>query len=455
MIHRLQFRLMAAFTLVVLVTVGAVFLFVTRSAGGEIQQYEQSGEQFRTSQVVRFLQVYYARQAGWNDIQPFVADIGPQVERRIVLTDSNGIVLADSLGSIIGKNYQPTSGASGVTLIDASSRTNVGTLYITALPDPGTQALVASINRFLLLGGLLAVAIALVVTFVISRRLLAPIRALTVSARRLGHGDFSQRIEATDKSEVGELAIAFNSMTDDLQHAETLRRNVIADTAHELRTPLTNIQGYLEAIKDGVVEPNRTTIDSVYEEVILLSQLVNDLQELATADAGELKMVIQPENITQVINQTVSATLAHANAKGIEMVATLEGDLPYCAIDSRRVSQILHNLLNNAVAYTPTGGTITVTAKRDNKWVEVSVIDTGEGISAEELPNIFERFYRVDKSRTRATGGHGLGLTIAKRLVEAHGGKITVQSEPGKGSRFQFTVPVADASVIPLTQIRP
>jgi signal transduction histidine kinase len=443
-IHRLQFRLMAAFTLVVLVTVGAVFLFVTRSAGGEIQQYEQSGEQFRTSQVVRFLQVYYARQVGWSGIQPFVTDIGPQVDRRILLVDSNWIVVADSLGTLVGKGYQPPTGITGVALVDSSSRVTVGTLYVTSLPDPGTQALVASINRFLILGGLLAVAIAMVVTFVISRRLLAPIRALTISARRLGRGDFSQRVAATDKSEVGELAVAFNSMTDDLQHAETLRRNVIADTAHELRTPLTNIQGYLEAIKDGVVAPDNTTIDSVYEEVILLSQLVNDLQELAIADAGELKLGIQPENISQVINQAVSATLAHAKSKGIAMVANLDGGLPYCSIDARRITQVLHNLLNNAVAYTPNGGTITVTAKRQDKSVEISVVDTGEGIPADELSNIFERFYRVDKSRTRATGGHGLGLTIAKRLVEAQGGKIEVLSELGKGSRFQFTVPVAE-----------
>jgi signal transduction histidine kinase len=301
-----------------------------------------------------------------------------------------------------------------------------------------------AIGRFFLWGGLVAVAIALLITFVLSRRILAPVKALTSVAKRLGRGDFSQRVQVKDKSEIGELAQTFNSMASDLERAERLQRNMVADIAHELRTPLSNIRGYLEAIRDGVIKPDAETIRSLDEEAVLLSRLVDDLQELSLAEAGELRLNCQAENIGGLINQTVAVVQTQATAKGLSVFIDLPSKLPSVNIDSHRISQVLRNLLDNAVAHTAKGGFITVAAKQRDNWVEVSVTDTGEGIPAEDLPNIFERFYRVDKSRARATGGSGLGLTIAKRLVEAHGGKIEAQSELGKGSRFSFTIPVSE-----------
>jgi signal transduction histidine kinase len=231
-------------------------------------------------------------------------------------------------------------------------------------------------------------------------------------------------------------------MAGDLERAEQLKRNMVADVAHELRTPLSNIRGYLEAIRDGIKKPDTDTIHSLDEEVTLLSRLVDDLQELSLAEAGELKLVCQEENIGDLIKQTVAGVQAQATTKGLSVSIDLADKLLLVNIDSQRISQVLRNLLDNAVAHAAKGGTITVTARRQANYLEVAVADTGEGIPAEDMPNIFERFYRVDKSRARATGGSGLGLTIAKRLVEAHGGKIEVQSEPGKGSCFTFTLPV-------------
>jgi signal transduction histidine kinase len=289
----------------------------------------------------------------------------------------------------------------------------------------------------------MAVAIAVAITFFLSRRILAPVKALTSAAKRLGRGDFSQRVQVKDRSELGELGRAFNAMTSDLERTEKLRRNMVADVAHELRTPLSNVRGYLEAIRDGVIKPDANTIRSLSEEAMLLSRLVDDLQDLALAEAGELKLVCQTEDVSELVNQTVATVQAQATAKGLSVSIDLSDRLPPVNIDYHRISQVLRNLLENAVAHTAKGGSITVAAKPQDNWVEVSVTDTGEGIPADDLPNIFERFYRVDKSRARATGGSGLGLTIAKRLVEAHGGKIKVQSELGKGSRFSFTIPVA------------
>jgi signal transduction histidine kinase len=272
----------------------------------------------------------------------------------------------------------------------------------------------------------------------------SPIGALAKAARRLGRGDLSQRVQLQGEGEVAALAQAFNTMATDLEHAEQLRRNMVADVAHELRTPLSNIQGYLEAIHDRVIKPDAATIRSLSEETALLSRLVNELQELSLAEAGELKLVYQAEDITNLIKQAVTPWQPKVTAKEISLSLDLPDNLPLVSIDWQRVNQVLHNLLENAVAHTHKGGTISVAAITQGDWVVVSVSDTGEGIPAEDLPHIFERFYRVDKSRARATGGSGLGLTIAKRLVEAHGGTITVQSELAKGSRFSFTLPIAE-----------
>ena len=217
---------------------------------------------------------------------------------------------------------------------------------------------------------------------------------------------------------------------------------MVADTAHELRTPLSNIRGYVEAMRDGLVKADADALRSLDEEVNLLSRLVGDLQELALADAGELKLVCQAEDISSLINQTVAAEQAKALVKGISVSVDLAKRLPPVNIDAHRISQVLRNILENAVDHTTQGDSITVSAKQRGSWVQISVVDSGEGIPVEHLPNVFERFYRVDKSRTRATGGRGLGLTITKYLVEAHAGKIEVQSEPGKGSHFTFTVPI-------------
>jgi signal transduction histidine kinase len=305
------------------------------------------------------------------------------------------------------------------------------------------QGLAKSISLSLLWGSVLVVVVAVILTLVLSRRISTPVQALTVSAQRLGLGDFSQRVPVHDKGELGELAQTFNSMVDDLQRNEKLRRNLMADTAHELRSPLYNIRGYVEAIQDGVAEPDTKTISSINEEVILLCHLVDDLRELALAESGELKLFYQSENVAELVNHALVAVQPKAEAKEISLSVRIPDELPPVKADFQRIVQVLHNLLENAIIHTSKGNSVAITAHQQGSWVEISVADNGEGIPEEDLPNIFERFYRVDKSRTRATGGSGLGLTIAKYLIEAHGGRIWVQSKPGEGSCFTFTLPVS------------
>lgn len=446
MIHSLRFRLLVAFTLAILVAIGTTSFFVGLSTRGEIRRFGERDWQVHTTRVERTLYSYYYEHEGWTGIQPFVEQMEALRRQRIVLTDASGVVVADSRGELLGERYHTDS--PGRVLSAPGQEGVIGTVYISQRELPGDLTsplrLFRPISRFLLWGSLVAVAIAMGITFFLSRRILSPVRALTLTARRLGQGDFSQRVKLKDRGELGELAQAFNSMASDLERTEKLRRNIVADVAHELRTPLSNIRGYLEAARDGVISPDAATIRSLDEEAALLSRLVDDLQELSLAEAGELKLVLRPEDIAELIKQTAAMVQAEAMAKGTSVSLDLPANLPLVNIDPQRIAQVLRNLLGNAVAHTANGGIIAVTARQQDNWVEVAVTDEGEGIPAEELPNIFERFYRVDKSRARATGGSGLGLTIAKRLVEAHGGEVEAKSELGRGSRFSFTVPISE-----------
>lgn len=446
---------MAAFLAVIMVTTVSLFFFIYRSTQREIQQYEQQTEQVLADRMQSQLSVYYFRQHSWNGIQPYIEQWSNLYDHRIVLTDADSMVVADSLNLSSGKYTNPA--VPGRTIPSVPSIPGMmpqtrpaaaaGTLYIlprspSAVRLTALQLLFRTIGWYFLWGGLIAVIVAFILTLFLSRRILSPVKALSRAAAKLGGGDFKQRVKITDSGELSELGDTFNSMAADLERAEKVRRNMVADVAHELRTPISNIRGYLEAVQDGVVQMDADTIRTIAEEANLLSRLVDDLQELSLAEAGEIKLNRQEIDLKELINQTTAAIQAQAKEKNILLTTALQANLAPVDVDSQRIKQVLSNLLENAIVYTPHSGSVTVEAAQQEGWIEISVLDNGEGIPADELPLIFERFYRVDKSRSRRTGGHGLGLTIARRLVEAHGGKIEAQSEPGKGSRFSFTVPV-------------
>lgn len=447
MIHRLWFRLALTFAVIILVTVVTIYFFVSQRTGAEIERYQEKTADYRATQVRGSLYVHYwSQNHSWKEVQPLVMQTARLSATHIILVATNGTVIGDSKEELLGIGNYTNSSVTPIQLTEGQE--SLGVVYIipdlAAEPYATFRELSASTSRFLLVGGSVAIAMALLLTFVLSRRMTSPIGALARAARRLGRGDLSQRVRLEGEGEVAALGEAFNSMAADLEYAEKLRRNMVADVAHELRTPLSNIQGYLEAIRDGVIEPDAVAIRSLNEEASLLSRLVNELQELSLAEAGELKLVYQTEDIRNLVKQALPPWQRQIAAKEIALSLELPDNLPLVTIDWQRVNEVLHNLLENAVAHTPKGGAINVAVNAKGKWVEVSVSDTGEGIPAEDLPHIFERFYRVDKSRARATGGSGLGLTIARRLVEAHGGTITVESTLGRGSRFSFTLPVAE-----------
>lgn len=307
-----------------------------------------------------------------------------------------------------------------------------------------------AVNESLVFSLAAAFLVAVIASVVISRRVVMPVRCMMSASQRIAEGYYHERVELPgthdpdNLDELGRLAISFNQMAARLQRIETTRRELIGDVAHELRTPLTTIKGYLEGLMDGVVPADVSTFQRIYHETERLQRLVQDLQDLSRVEGGAIEMHPQPISVAQLINTAIARLSHQFEEKGVQLVARMSEHLPAVQADEARIGQVLLNLLGNALQYTPPGGQVLVSAHQHGAEIHITITDTGIGIGAEHLPLIFTRFYRVDRSRSRASGGSGIGLTIARHLVEAHGGRIWAESAgPGKGSAFTFTLPIA------------
>lgn len=306
-----------------------------------------------------------------------------------------------------------------------------------------------SVRNSLWIAGGIAIALATLLGILLSRQITAPLRRLSVAAARVGRGDTSCRVQARSEDEVGVLTGNFNCMVESLDRNQETRRKLMSDLAHEMSTPLAVMQGNLEGMLDGVVEPTPANISSLHEEALLLSRLVKDLRTLSQAESGRLNLVVAPADLGEVVSSIVNASEAEARRKQVALALRREDGLPKAMMDPDRISQVVTNLLSNALRYTSEGGTISISVrpggnngKRDSSLV-VSVSDTGQGISAEDLPHVFDRFFQGSQPREKRSGGSGIGLAVVKELVEAHGGKVWVESAQGKGSTFSFTIPAA------------
>ncbi len=303
----------------------------------------------------------------------------------------------------------------------------------------------ASFNEALMYAALAATAAALALSFIFSRSVVAPVLAMSRAAQRIAEGRYDERVQINGNDELAQLALRFNQMAEKLNEIEAMRRRLIGDVSHELRTPLTAIKGSMEGLMDGVLPANDETYQQIYLEADRLNRLVDDLQELSRVEARAYPLDIRSLDVPSLV-QTVTKRLApQAQSRRIALDLELTPNLPPLLADEDRTLQILTNLVSNAIQYTPEGGRVTLSAKQTDKEIQISVRDTGIGIPPEHLPHIFDRFYRVDKSRSRrAGGGSGIGLTIARALVEAQGGRIWVETTAeGQGSVFAFTLPIA------------
>jgi len=300
-------------------------------------------------------------------------------------------------------------------------------------------------NEITLTAALVALLVAVVVSVFTARRITTPIRSMMSASQNIAAGQFDQRVNIPSHDELGELGKSFNQMAEELEQTEKRRMALIGDVAHELRTPLTNIRSIMEGLIDNVLPAEPTTYASVQREVIRLQRLVQDLQELSRAEAGDMNFNVGTISPKVLVNTVCERLRLQFADKKVGLLVDVPEETPLVRADPARASQILLNLLGNALQYTESGGEVTVRAGCNGPEVLFTVADTGIGISPADAPQLFERFYRVDKSRARATGGSGIGLTIAKHLVDRQGGRLWVTSEGiGHGSEFGFTLPVAD-----------
>ena len=471
----LQFRLALGFVLALALALALIAVAAGVVADKQTKRFERDRDSVQVERVRQLVSDYHAKRQNWRydeaGLQEILQRAGPVSGAHIRVYDAKGVLIADSHAYLSpvpdnkdGKGRSRRKhDLKKFPVFQDGQQVGAFTVSYTDVPgpDPGSPVLadpVASrisgvVNRSLLWAGIGAAALGTLLVWLLSRRTLAPLQNLGAAARRLGRGDLSQRAETTGPTEIQELAHSFNVMAEGLEEAERQRRNLTADVAHELRTPLSNIQGYLEAIKDGLVDPTPETIDTIHGQALHLSRLVEDLRVLAQVEAGALQLQLSPTGMEELLQLSVEAVRPRADAKRIDLSLDAEPSLPTVNLDATRISQVIGNLLENAITHTPEDGSVTVSArvlpraqdKRDA--VEVTVADSGLGIAPEELFQIFDRFYRADPSRDRSTGGAGLGLTIARRLVEAHGGTIEVESELGRGSRFTVRLPIGQANL--------
>jgi two-component system sensor histidine kinase BaeS len=318
--------------------------------------------------------------------------------------------------------------------------------------DPvGTQMDAATLDAFrvairtaLIAALVVAVSAGLIVSFAISSRVAKPVSRLAAAARRIAAGHYVERVPATGEGEIGELATAFNVMTASLEETEHRRLRLVGDVAHELRTPLTTLDGYLEGLEDGVIAPSAETWHLLRGQTARLTRLVSDLQELWRAEARQLPLQVEKLDARTVVGDVVDQFTAQATARGITLDAVLPSAAAAMRADPVRLAQVLGNYLSNALRYAPDGSTVHVVVARNAGEVLVSVRDEGPGLSAEQAAHVFERFYRVDASRSRAQGGAGIGLAIVRALAEAMDGRVWVRSEgPGRGATFGVALPAA------------
>ena len=465
MLKSLYSKLTLAFMLVAFTTAALVALFIRMTSADRLMQLIIDQQRSNLEQA---LGEYYAGNGAWDGVADNWKQIQSQSRPTAALPppdhpsdnshppdfsgDRNYFGLADGEGVVlvsvdpqypVGSTLSQDILEGGVPV--AVNGVQVGTILTASQPpefNPQEAKFLQRTNQALLLASLVALLVALVLGVLLARTLTGPLQALTQAAQRITRGELEQQVRVRTNDEIGQLAAAFNLMSQEVARVNQLRRQMTADIAHDLRTPLTVISGYIESMRDGVLQPTPERLALIYSEIELLQNLVEDLRMLSLADAGELSLnpqELEPQNLLE----RAAALFRHqADQQNVTISVLAENDLPEIWVDEARMMQIFGNLINNALRFTPEGGRIILSAIQRGGSLEIAVQDTGEGIPAEEIPYLFDRFHRVDKSRHNESGETGLGLAIVKALVEAQGGSASVESIPGEGTTIKLSFPV-------------
>ena len=464
-VNKLWVRLSLAFAMVILIGLVIAASLANWQVNRQFRRFVADDVVAEAGLLDR-LSDYYASHHGWGGIDTLLSRTGQRPESTEGGPNRGGpmmmgsgrtprlpVVIADAGGTIIYDRAQNH----GHRLSRAEKRRaapiqvegeTVGYLFVAAPQrndlSRAAQGFLAQVNRFFLQAGLIAAGLGILLGLTVARGVAAPLGQLANAARQISRGRLKQQVAVKGPEEVADLAHAFNDMSIALEEGEQLRRNLMADVAHELRTPLSVLQGNLRAILDDVYPLEKSEVSRLYDQTRLLSRLVNDLHELAQAEARQLPLNLQPTNLATLLTGIAETFAPIAESESVALQTDLAQAIPSVEADPVRLRQVLHNLLINALRHTPTGGTINLGLTATAQAVQLTVSDSGEGIPPTHLPYIFNRFYRADPARSRDSGGTGLGLAIARAIVEAHGGQITVTSSgiAGEGSQFTIELPI-------------
>lgn len=440
---RLSVILTLAFVAITLVTVLTVALLAGYTVDTEFRRYVMRRDMFMQNDLPDTLAEFYESMGNWDGVGAMMGAGRGMMRGRgnILLADSEGVIVYDLRGARLGMRLSDEELANALPITIEGQ--TVG--YMPMMPGMMQQAdvdFLSHLQRILAVAAVIAGGIGITLGIITSRTITAPLASLSTAARAFAAHRWEHRAPVRGADEIAGVARAFNAMADELQQAEALRRNLMADIAHELRTPLTVIQGNLRALLDGVYPLELREIATIYDETRLLSRLVADLRELALAEAGQLPLNIQTVDVLPVLRAAMDNFSLAAETQQTTLSLSENGMLQSVRADPDRLAQVLYNLLSNALRHTHAGN-ITISVSQLPGQARISVADTGAGISPEDLPHVFDRFYRADESRARSSGGSGLGLSIARTWVEAMGGQIGVDSALGRGSTFWFTLSTA------------
>jgi signal transduction histidine kinase len=453
----MKLRLFLSFALIVLVTVICMVYFARLGTTSEIRTYMFGGRMGGVQDLSASLQEYYQMHGSWQGVETILSGsrpgfgtgnqgMGRMMGQRVRLADLNGQLILDT------SNPNPIGNLSAEE-ITAALPIEVDHQIVGYLVSQGGMGftlndetfLVGRLTRAGLIAGVFAGGFSLLLAMLLAYRLLRPIQALTSAAQKLGQGDLTQRVNPNGSDELAVLGKAFDQMADSLQQAEESRKSMTADIAHELRTPLSVQRANLEALQDGVYPLSVDNLAPILEQNYLLTRLVEDLRTLALVDAGQLELEYTPVDLVLLASQVLERFKPDADNRKIKLTFSgppKDDPLPSLLLDPMRIEQILNNLISNALRHTPEGGTIQMEIHRVDAGAQLTLHDSGPGISDEALKFIFQRFYRADQSRSREEGGTGLGLPIARQLAEALGGTLIARNHSSGGAVFTLALPV-------------
>lgn len=480
MIRSLWFKLFGAFAAIIVVMLLVVIFTVNHVTENQFDLYVTLSGQSLADQIAPRLVQYYADYGNWADAQTVIVnpwaisggsdrlgmggrmgnadhmrsgmmsdaghmtlDMWSAMGFRLLLADEHGVVVADTEEALKGERLPPDALSQGEPVVVQGQQ--VGTILVTSPSQnpPSRETFLSAVGRAAFLAALAAGGMAILIGTWLMQRITSPLQQLQQASQKIAAGDLTARVTVASQDELSAVAQAFNRMAIQLDEQQRLRKQMVTDIAHELRTPISVMQGTLEALLDGVLQPEPSELRDLHGEAQRLARLVEDLRIMSLADAGQLALKQEPVDLVALARSVVGRMRPLAEAREIDLNIRTEQLVSPIKADADRVAQVLTNLIDNALRYTPVGGQVTVYVSQTNGTLQFAVEDNGPGIPAEEVPFVFERFWRGDKSRNRNSGGSGIGLAIVKQLVEMHKGMVSVDSQIGKGSTFKVSLPAS------------